>query len=228
MRVVVTGATGNIGSALLRRLLSADAAHQVVGIARRPPDDGDRSAGDNVSWVALDLTAESSTGALTETFARADAVVHLAWGFQPSHDVGYLEALGVGGTRRVLAAVGAAQVPHLVHLSSVGAYSPKQSEEPVDETWPTAGVPTSPYSRHKSAAERLLDAAERVDPGLVLTRLRPGIVGQRSAAARCCATGCRASSRPGRSAWCRSFPWTGGWRFRWSTLTTSRTRSSGC
>lgn len=178
MRVVVTGASGNIGSALLRRLLAAG-EHDIVGIARRPPYDDEGSA--KVEWVALDLAEQACEGALRQTLGGADAVVHLAWGFQPSHDLDYLEALGVGGTRRVAEAVTAASVPHLVHMSSVGAYSPKQSDEPVDETWPTDGVPSSPYSQHKSAAERVLDAHEEAHPELVVTRLRPGIVGQRSA-----------------------------------------------
>ena len=72
-------------------------------------------------------------------------------------------------------------VRHLVHMSSVGAYSPKRDDAPVDESWPTDGVRTSMYSRHKSAAERLLDRAEQDDPDLLVTRMRPGIVGQRSA-----------------------------------------------
>ena len=72
-------------------------------------------------------------------------------------------------------------VPHLVHMSSVGAYSPKQDDEPVDESWPTRGVPTSMYSRHKAAAERLLDDLESEGTGPTVTRLRPGIVGQTSA-----------------------------------------------
>ncbi len=178
MRIVVTGASGNVGSALLRRL-SASANHEVVGIARRTPTSGDPST--QARWVGLDLTDDASAHVLRETFDGADAVVHLAWGFQPSHDVRYLEQLGVGGTRRVLDAVGAADVPHLVHMSSVGAYSPKRDDSPVDESWPINGIPTSPYSQHKSAAERLLDAHETARPDTVVTRLRPGIVGQRSA-----------------------------------------------
>ena len=72
-------------------------------------------------------------------------------------------------------------MPHLVHMSSVGAYSPKRDDAPVDETWPTDGVPTSMYSRHKAAAERLLDELEVDAPDVTVTRLRPGIIGQRAA-----------------------------------------------
>jgi UDP-glucose 4-epimerase len=178
VRIVVTGASGNIGSALLRRLV-ATGSHDLVGVARRVPDGG--APFDAVRWRSVDLTAQGDEADLAEAFAGADAVVHLAWGFQPSHDLAFLEELGVGGTRRVLDAVAAADVPHLVHMSSVGAYSPKRDDEPVDESWPTGGVPSSPYSRHKSTAERLLDAHASAYPLRVLTRLRPGVVGQRRA-----------------------------------------------
>ncbi|MDX6326722.1 MAG: hypothetical protein QOK15_3076 [Nocardioidaceae bacterium] len=178
MRIVVTGASGNLGTALLRRLTSTG-EHTITGIARRLP--ADSPFDDTVTWRSLDLTDEGAAAALREAVDGADAVVHLAWGFQPSHRLDYLEELGVGGTRRVIRAITAAGVPHLVHMSSVGAYSPKQDDSPVDETWPTDGVPTSPYSRHKAAAERLLDDLEATGHDLTVTRLRPGIVGQRSA-----------------------------------------------
>lgn len=178
MRIAVTGATGNIGSALLRRL-GADGGHELTGVARRVPTSGSIGAG--VTWVAADLSEDGCAEPLARAFRGADAVVHLAWGFQPSHDLGYLEQLGVGGTRRVLEAVTAAGVPHLVHMSSVGAYAPKRDDARVDEGWPTTGVPSSRYSRHKSAAERLLDQHEHAGHDTVITRMRPGIVGQRSA-----------------------------------------------
>jgi nucleoside-diphosphate-sugar epimerase len=178
MRIAITGATGNIGSALVRRLTD-DGEHDLVGLARRLPEEG--PGGGLVEWVHVDLTSDACAGTLREAFEGADAVVHLAWGFQPSHDLGYLEDLGVGGTQRVLEAVTAAGVPHLVHMSSVGAYSPKHDDAPVDEGWPTGGVRTSRYSVHKAAAERLLDAHEAAGHGTTVSRMRPGIVGQRSA-----------------------------------------------
>lgn len=173
MRIAITGASGNVGTALVHRL--HEAGHELVGVVRRPPDD------DRVTWHAADLTTDAGEETLRAAFAGADAVVHLAWGFQPSHREGYLRELGVGGTGRVAAAVLEQRVPHLVHLSSVGAYSPRQGVAPVDETYPTHGIPSSPYSRHKVAAERLLDDVEREQDTCTITRMRPGIIGQRQA-----------------------------------------------
>jgi UDP-glucose 4-epimerase len=176
VRIIITGASGNVGTALLRRLTGA--GHDLVGVCRRPPD---RVAPyDAATWVGLDLAAGRAEPALAEVLTGADAVVHLAWGFQPSHDVDYLERVGVGGTRTVVQAARRAGVPHLVHLSSLGAYSPGPDEQRVDESWPTDGIPTLAYSRHKVAAERLLDVHERDHPGApAIARMRPGLIVQR-------------------------------------------------
>lgn len=173
MIVAVTGATGNIGSAVVRRLL-AD-GHEVRGIARRTPVEG---LEDRVAWTELDLTAADRDDRLREVLAGADAVVHTAWGFQPTRDVAYLRRLDVGGTAAVVRAAAAAGVPHLVHVSSQGAYSPGTGPAPVDEDWPTGGAaPELPYSRHKAAAERVLDAHESVpDHRPVVARVRPSLV----------------------------------------------------
>jgi nucleoside-diphosphate-sugar epimerase len=172
-RVAVTGGTGNVGSVLTDRLVAA--GHEVVGLARRVPD----AAGAGVEWRSVDLTRDGPE--LPDAVRGATAVVHLAWGFQPSHRLDHLEELGVGGTRRVLDAVAAERVPHLVHMSSVGVYSPRSGPERVAESYPRDGVPSSPYSRHKAAAERLLDDFEAAGTATTVTRLRPGIIGHRAA-----------------------------------------------
>jgi nucleoside-diphosphate-sugar epimerase len=82
----------------------------------------------------------------------------------------------------VFDAVVAAGVPALVYASSVGAYSPGPKDRLVDESWPTDGIVSSFYSRHKSTVERDLDRLEAKNPELRVVRLRPGLVFQRAAA----------------------------------------------
>lgn len=173
MRVVITGATGNVGSALLRRLIVDPEIDEIVAFARRTPD-LERA---KVTWVSGDVR----TYDLERLFTGASAVVNLVWRIQPSRDLDLTRSVDVAGTERVLDAVGAARVPTLVHASSVAAYGPGP-DEPVDETWPTTGIPTSFYSREKVAAEALLDAFEATHSGVRVVRLRPAIIFQRDAA----------------------------------------------
>src|SRR3954454_23793254 len=185
MRIVVTGLSGNLGTSLLRRLL-ADGGHEIVGVVRRPPRDDEPYR--HATWVALDVAQSGATARLTDVFAGADAVVHLAWGFQPSHVTGYLDRVGIEGTEAVLRAADAAGVGQLVHLSSLGVYSPAPPPdadgEPVmvDESYPTDGIASLAYSKEKVAAERLLDAYEKAGTGrMVVTRMRPALVVQGAA-----------------------------------------------
>lgn len=181
-RIVITGASGNVGTALLRRLAEDGDDYDIVGISRRrPPAEGVYRSAD---WHELDLAQPGVEIELNEIFRGAACVVHLAWGFQPTRNTRYLDAVGINGSAAVLAAAHDAKVPHLLHMSSVGAYAPGRYGEKVDETWSTAGVTSSAYSRAKSAAEAMLDSYERRNPdGVGITRMRPGFILQRDAAA---------------------------------------------
>src|SRR3954447_1977862 len=155
VRIIIVGATGNVGTSLLRAL-RRDGPHDVVGIARRlPPREVPY---DSVEWHSVDISDSGAPAELQRLFEGADSVVNLAWGFQPGRDVDYLRSVGVGGLESVLAAATAAGVPHLVHMSSVGAYGKAERGQVVDETWPTDGIPTLAYSMHKAEAERVLDS----------------------------------------------------------------------
>lgn len=175
MRIVVTGASGNAGTALLLEL-GASGEHELVGVSRRrPPDAPPYSWAD---WVCTDIGGPGAAEALREAFAGADAVVHLAWLLQPQRDREVMRRVNQDGTAAVVDAAVRAGVAHLVHQSSVGTYAPGHGKV-VDETWPATGVQTSMYSRDKAAAERIVSRAE---DKLVVTRVRPGIIVQDAAA----------------------------------------------
>jgi len=173
MRIVVTGATGNVGTSVLEALGRDARVEQIVGVARRLPS----WTPPRTEWVSADITVDD----LGPLFARADVVIHLAWLIQPSRDGAALERVNVHGSRRVFEAAAEAGVGRLVHASSVGVYSPGPKDRAVDESWPRDGVPTSFYSRHKAEAERALDVVEAASPGMRVVRLRPGLIFKRDA-----------------------------------------------
>ena len=174
MRVVVTGASGNVGTSLLRALGGDPAVTSVLGLARRLPD----LELPKTTWATADVADDD----LTDHVRGADVVVHLAWLIQPSHDPFAMWRTNVVGTERILAAASAAGVGAVVCASSVGAYSPGPKDRQVDEAWPTHGITTSAYSRDKAYQERLLDLFERDHPGVRVVRLRPALTFKRIAA----------------------------------------------
>jgi UDP-glucose 4-epimerase len=174
MRVVVVGASGNIGTSVLEALTADPQVSAIVAIARRPAAAGSPK----VEWRARDVTADD----LRADFDGADAVVCLAWLIQPSRDLATLRTTNVDGSRRVFEAAAAAGVPALLYSSSVGAYSPGPKDRAVDESWPTDGIASSFYSRHKAEVERVLDGIEARHPDLRVVRMRPALVFKREAA----------------------------------------------
>jgi UDP-glucose 4-epimerase len=149
---------------------------EVVGIARRAPE----AAFPKVSWRTADI-ADPNTD-LAALMRGADCVVHLAWLIQPSRDESVTHAVNVEGSQRVFDAAARAGVPALVYASSVGAYAPGPKDRAVDESWPTTGIASSFYARHKAAVERILDSFEDAHPEIRVVRLRPGLIFKRAAA----------------------------------------------
>ena len=174
MRVVVVGATGNVGTSVLEALVREPAVESVLGLARREPE----LELPKVEWAKADIVGSE----LVPRFRGADCVVHLAWKIQPSRDAADLWLTNVHGSSRVFLAAAEAGVPALVYASSVGAYSAGPKDSRVDESWPTDGIRTSFYSRHKAEVERILDHFEQDRPEIRVVRLRPGLIFKREAA----------------------------------------------
>lgn len=175
-RVVIIGATGNVGSALVRALAADPAVDELLGIARRPAGAPAEGGGPKASFAAADIATDD----LVPLLDGADAVVHLAWQLQPAHRRSELDRTNVVGSRRVLEAAAKAGVGRVVVASSIGAYAPGPKDRMVDESWPATGVPTSTYSRQKAELERLCDIAAR--HGQRVIRMRPALIFQRSSA----------------------------------------------
>ncbi|HWJ62193.1 MAG TPA: NAD-dependent epimerase/dehydratase family protein [Acidimicrobiales bacterium] len=171
--VVVTGASGNIGTALLHRLATDPQVGEIRAVARRISQE---DLGPKVRWFALDVVDDD----LSRAFDGADVVVHLAWRIQPSWDVESMRAVNIQGSARVFdAAVEAGAA--IVHASSVGAYGPGTKDRLVDESWPVSGHPDHPYSLHKAEVEGLLDEVEHQHPEVRVVRMRPALVMQSGA-----------------------------------------------
>ncbi|MFI6602461.1 NAD-dependent epimerase/dehydratase family protein [Nonomuraea sp. NPDC050536] len=174
MHVVVIGATGNVGTCVIRALAEDPAVTSVLGLARRLPS----WRPPKTTWQAADVICDD----LVPHLRGADAVIHLAWLFQPTRDPLVTWRANVLGSLRVFDAVSAAGVGALVYASSVGAYSPGPKDRRVTEDWPTNGWPTAAYGREKAYVERALDVFERDHPGIRVVRLRPGFIFQQAAA----------------------------------------------
>ena len=174
MRVAVVGATGNLGTSLLRSLSMEERVESVLGIARRLPN----LRVEKTAWAEADVVTDD----LVPHLRGADAVVCLAWIIQPSRDLNKQWMINVEGTMRVAQATSEAGVPAFLYASSIGAYSPGPKDRRVDESYPTGGISTSYYARHKAEVERRLDRFETEAPDVRVVRIRPGLVFKREAA----------------------------------------------
>lgn len=177
MRVVVVGATGNVGTSVVEALAHDSSIAHIIGLARRPPGPN----APDIEWRQVDI----STDPLHEHFRGVDAVIHLAWTLQPVRHPNTQQAANVRGSARVFEEVAESQVGALLYASSFSAYSrgPHPAgtlsgivqKTPVDESWPTGGIATSAYSQQKVQVERLLDRFEQDHQFVRVVRLRPGL-----------------------------------------------------
>ncbi|MBT2264352.1 NAD-dependent epimerase/dehydratase family protein [Rhodococcus erythropolis] len=173
LRIVVTGATGNVGSSVVEALSAEAAVGSVLGLSRRETD----WSVPKVEFAVADVSKDN----LHRHFEGADVVVNLAWLFQPTRRPEVTWENNVSGSSRVFQAVADTGVPALIHASSVGAYSPGRNQPAVSEQWPTDGWPGAAYPREKAYLERCLDIFEERNDTRVV-RMRPGFIFQRRSA----------------------------------------------
>jgi len=165
-RVLITGATGFVGSSLAKALLAEGAA--VIALARQTSDRW-RLDGLPIEWRLGDVTQPDT---LRGVFAGTDWVIHAAGmlGAANTPETVYHQ-LHVGGTRHVLAeAKNAGNLP-VLHISSPGVLGPITGD-PAAENAPYA--PSNLYERSKAAAEQV--ARQFAAAGLPLIIVRPEFI----------------------------------------------------
>lgn len=163
-RILVTGATCPLGSALCRRLV--DDGHQVVGVGRRvaafphlPPE--------HFTSVMIDLTAALS---VEPWLTGCDGVIHAAALASPWAPPAELARTNVTATAALLDAARRAGVRRFVHISSAsvtfcGTHALDVREDaPFPQRWLCA------YSASKAAAETIVRAASGIETAILRPR----------------------------------------------------------
>lgn len=172
MRACVTGATGMIGAALVRRLLAAGAEVQALV---RSPDKARALANAGVQITNGEIT---NANALTEAMRSADVVFHLAAMVNSSAPLSAFLEANVLGTEHVLeAAVSTGSKRRVIYSSSLAVYGRISGGGRIDESTALDSAPEKrdAYSHSKILAEQSARAvAQRAN--LPLTIVRPGIV----------------------------------------------------
>lgn len=153
MRVLLLGATGLVGAAVLARLTQT-AGHEVTAVARRRG-----AALRHVRWLELDIASATSPDDWLEALSGIEAVVNCA-GALSDGGRDRLRGVHVDGVAALARACERAGVRRFVHVSAVGA-----DRDPI-----------TPFSATKQAGEQAL-AATNLD----WVALRPAVVVGRAA-----------------------------------------------
>ena len=160
MRVLVTGAGGFLGRAVVRRL--NEAGHAVVALVHENTagvDGVDRRSGDIVNLDAM-----------TQAVAGCDAVIHCAAHLTPFGRIDDYYDVNVRGTDNLLAACEIAGVRKFVFTSCAGVVLDRGDLNGVNETQRVPARAPTPYLATKALAERHVLAANAADFATVALR----------------------------------------------------------
>ncbi|MEM7535961.1 MAG: NAD-dependent epimerase/dehydratase family protein [Chloroflexota bacterium] len=169
MNVVVTGASGHVGTCLVHKLL--EVGHQVRVVNFEPAPHLDTLDIEEVTGDVRDIHS------LRTAFVNQDVLLHLAAFISvDDRDSALLKAVNTDGVRNAAQAALDCGIQRMVHVSSVEVYKMWRLGRPLREDDARADESDSAYARSKAAGEVALQ--EIVAQGLNATMLNPmGIIG---------------------------------------------------
>jgi dihydroflavonol-4-reductase len=149
MDVAVTGASGHVGSALIRELINR--GHRVKVLIHHDTKGVDGVKVESVRGDMLDVKS------LSELCRDAEVVFHLAARISiGGNSKADLFDTNVEGTRNIIHCCADMGVKRLVHFSSIHAFRNSPVDEPLDESWPAIGSSRFIYDWSKAEGEKLV------------------------------------------------------------------------
>jgi UDP-glucose 4-epimerase len=176
LRIAITGSGGYLAHQLIERLGSEPDCEFILGLDIRPRAPKVACAAE---FIRFDLTAPWEE--LAEQF-RSKAInsgMHLAWQFNPIHNIQRHREVDVEGSRNFFRAAEAAGLKRIVYAGSTTAYvNPANPAEPpfIREDTPVSGSPRYLYSKHKAEVDRMAQEFMARHPEVQFTLFRGAIV----------------------------------------------------
>ena len=172
MRYVITGGAGYIGSRLVDFLSRRSDTEKIVVCDIASP----RGYVPKTEFERIDVRDRDAVRATLER-AKPDALVHLAFILNPSHDEALMYDIDVNGTHNVLEAAAAAGTQQVLVTSSGVAYGAfPDNPIPLTEEDPVRGVSAFSYARDKTESDRICQLWAAKYPERTMTIVRPCIV----------------------------------------------------
>jgi nucleoside-diphosphate-sugar epimerase len=167
VNIFVTGGSGFIGGALIRKLAPS---HKIWALSRTPQSD-DLLKQFGALPVRGDLNQFD-----TSCLAECDAVVHSAAHIGPGGDRNFYWSVNVAGTEKILRTAQAAGVKRLIHVGTEAGCFFGQHMRDIDETYPLALDSPYHYPATKAAAELKVLRANDPKLNFETISIRPRLV----------------------------------------------------
>jgi UDP-glucose 4-epimerase len=171
--VAITGASGYIGSRLLRRLEDEEGIRKLVAIDIHSPTEPIH----NMAAYRMDVAEPIDSALLAH---RVTTLVHLAFITQPGRnrrEVNSIRQTNLDTLRSVLESCVRAGVNHVVYLSSYTVYGAHPDNPiPITDSAPLRPLPDFAYGYDKYLSEQILQEFQEQHPDIAVTILRSCVV----------------------------------------------------